>query len=569
MRHLRWQALIALLGLVLVGGLLMNQERGGVVEVISGPLPGGVYTEALVGAPAHINPLLDFANPVDRDLSRLLFSGLTRFDTSGLPIPDLANWNVSDDQKTYTFILKPTLTWHDGQPLTAQDVAFTIGLLQDPAYPGPADVAELWRSVTVKVVNTQTVELTLPEPFAPFLDYTAIGLLPQHALRGVSAAQLSTAAFNLNPIGSGPFKVERWLRTASGVTSLLLSAFPGYPGDAPLLPQVQFNFYADGDAAFAAYEKGEVMGLGQLSEKQLAAALKMPQLGVYTALRPAYSLIFLNLQSDVLPFFKEKKVRQALLMSLNRETMVSAVLNGQAMVATSPILPSSWAYNVGLTAVKYDPPAAASLLDNAGWVLPADAVPGTDTYVRQKGGTPLTFTLTTPNDPVHVALANMAQATWAQVGVKVTINPVDPTRLRADYLEPRPRVFDAILADFDLSGTPDPDPYPLWHETQIESGQNYGGLNDRAISQYLEQARITTDVTVRAQLYRSFQSRFADQVPALLLYYPVYNYAVDTKVGGVQVGFLSEPRDRFNTLAQWYLLTRRTMVEQPAATATP
>ena len=117
-----------------------------------------------------------------------------------------------------------------------------------------------------------------------------------------------------------------------------------------------------------------------------------------------------------------------------------------------------------------------------------------------------------------------------------------------------------------VAGTPDPDPYPLWHETQVESGQNYSGLNDRAISQYLEQARITTDVVVRAQLYRSFQARFADQVPALLLYYPVYNYAVDTRVNDVRLGLLTDPSDRFTSISDWYLLTTSRIVELPNAT---
>ncbi|MEI2827874.1 MAG: hypothetical protein V9F04_16860 [Dermatophilaceae bacterium] len=156
--------------------------------------------------------------------------------------------------------------------------------------------------------------------------------------------------------------------------------------------------------------------------------------------------------------------------------------------------------------------------------------------MRRKGEIELRFTLTTPNDDLHLALAEAARATWAQLGVVVTLNPVDPSTIRDGYLTPRPRTFDALLVDLNLAGTPDPDPYPMWHETQVESGQNYGGLNDRVISELLEQARITSDLAARARLYYQFQSRFADQTPALLLFYPVYNYAVDTSVAGVQVG---------------------------------
>jgi peptide/nickel transport system substrate-binding protein len=123
--------------------------------------------------------------------------------------------------------------------------------------------------------------------------------------------------------------------------------------------------------------------------------------------------------------------------------------------------------------------------------------------------------------------------------------------------------------DLNFAGTPDPDPYPLWHQTQVESGQNYSGLDDRIVSQLLEEARITTDINLRAQNYRAFQARFVDQVPALLLYDPVYNYAVDAKVNGVQIGPLAEPSDRFDTIAGWYLITSKVIVERPGGAAGP
>jgi peptide/nickel transport system substrate-binding protein len=560
MRHLRWQALIAILGMLLVAGLLIGQSRG--VGFENTAAPGGSYTEALIGAPHWLNPLLDASNPVDRDIDRLIFSGLTRFDSAGRPTPDLANWIIAADQKTYQFILLPNLKWHDGAPLTTEDVAFTVKLLQETDYPGPADVSQLWQSVQVKVVNPQVIELTLPEPFAPFLDYTTIGLLPKHLLSGVSAANLANSDFNLKPVGAGPFKFKDLRVEGENISSLSLSAFEDYARERPLLNEVQFNFYPDAASAFAAYQAGRVLGLGWLGEPEREAAFKQPQLGLYTSVLPEYSLIFMNLRSDELPFFQEKKVRQALLLGLNRQAIVTDILKGQAVVANSPVLPGSWAYNQNLATIRYDPDTAADLLESAGWVFPEGAVPETDTYVRQKGGVLFSFTLITPDDPVHRAIAASAQATWAQIGIKVEVSPVDPTTLRTQYLEPR--AFQAILVDFNFSGTPDPDPYPFWHETQAESGQNYGGFSDRILSELLEQARITDDLGTRARLYQSFQSRFADQTPALLLYYPVYNYAVDTKVGGVQIGPLTDFSDRFSSLAQWYIVTRRVIVEQPS-----
>jgi peptide/nickel transport system substrate-binding protein len=568
MHNLRWQALIAILSLLLVAGLLAGQARTGTISVE--PAQGGIYTEAMAGSPHWLNPVLDLgsANPVERDLDRLIFSGLTRFDSLGRPAPDLAHWTVSADQLTYQFILKPNLTWQDGEALTSDDVAFTLGLLQDPAFPGPADIGKLWQSVHINVVSPQVIELVLPEPFAPFLDYTTVGILPKHLLTGITAATLSQQPFNQKPVGSGPFAFGHWLRSdGSSLGGVVLNSFADYYGQAPKLNQIQFTFYADAAAAFAAYQNGKALGISRIEVPQLAQALKMPQLGIYTAQRPEYSLIYLNLRSNDLPFFKDKRVRQAMLQSLNREAMVADVLKGQAIVANSPVLPGSWAYNPNLPTQAYDPSQAADALTGAGWVLPQGAVEGTPSYVRQKDSVPFQFTLLAPNDPTHLAVAHSAQTTWAAVGISVTVTAVDPASLLSQVLAPR--AFQAVLADLNLSRTPDPDPYPLWHETQVESGQNYGGFSDRVTSEYLEQARTTVDLEARARRYQAFQARFADQVPALLLYYPVYNYGVDTQVQGVQIGFLTEPSDRFNNVADWSVLTKRVGGSPASATDTP
>src|SRR5262249_42214163 len=222
---------------------------------------------------------------------------------------------------------------------------------------------------------------------------------------------------------------------------------------------------------------------------QLSQALRLPQLGVYSSLMPQYSLIFLNLQNADLPFFQDKRVRQALLKGLNRAGMVSQLLNGQGVLANSPILPGSWAYDPALPTAAYDPAGAASLLDAAGWVIPTGATPGSTGYLRSKGSQGLSFALTVPNDPLHMAIAKSAQETWAGLGVVVTLNPVDPATMLDQVLTPRPRVFDAALVDLNLAGTPDPDPYPLWHQSEIDSGQNYGGFADPVAPRFPEHAR--------------------------------------------------------------------------------
>ncbi len=567
MRSLRWwQIGLAVVAVAVVVALLLRPRPQETVTTV--PVEGGgTYTEALVGAPRLLNPLFAALNPVDRDLTRLIFSGLTRSDSRGRAVPDLANWIVSADQKTYTFILKPTAAWHDGQPLTADDVAFTINLMRDPASPLSEDLRNLWGTVGVAVTGTQTIALTLPEPFAPFLDYTSFGVLPKHVLENTPAAGLAQAPFNLQPVGSGPFQFQRWrVGEDNVVNGIELTAFPNYIGGKPAMGGVNFRFYPDSDAAFQAYRDGDVQGLAQVPEDKLAEAASLPDLNLYTAYEPQTTMIFMNLRDETLPFFREKRVRQALLLGLNRDRLVADVLNGQGSVANSPILPGSWAYAGDLAPAAYDPTRAAKLLDDAGWLFPADAVAGTSTYVRSKDGVPLSFTLIVPDTARHTQIAQMAQNDWSAIGVQVQVMSVPAATLRSQYLETR--AYQALLIDFSLAGTPDPDPYPFWHQTQVESGQNYAGLDDRITSQYLEEARITTDLGVRARIYRSFQNRFADLVPALLLYYPTTTYGVRNNIANVSLGALSDDSQRFATITRWQVTTTR-VVSGDAPTQTP
>jgi peptide/nickel transport system substrate-binding protein len=155
---------------------------------------------------------------------------------------------------------------------------------------------------------------------------------------------------------------------------------------------------------------------------------------------------------------------------------------------------------------------------------------------------------------MHGQIAVMLQRNWQAIGIAVTLTPVDPTAMLSQYLEPR--TYEVALTTFNLSHFPDPDPYPFWHDSQAETGQNYSAFQDRNTSIWLEQARIVPDIARRTELYRSFQARFLDQVPAIFLYYQVYNFAIDSEYQGVTIGPMFDPSDRFNTVRQWYLIER-------------
>ncbi|TFH33477.1 MAG: hypothetical protein E4G99_11370 [Anaerolineales bacterium] len=555
MRNLRWQILIAVGGLILVIGLLAGQTPGTTVTQDQ-PIIGGTHTEGLVGEIIRLNPILDTYNQVDRDIDALIYSGLIRFDARGNPAPDLAeSWAVSADASLYTITLREDATWHDGTSVSADDVIYTYSKLQDQDYPGPEDLHEFWSQVTIIRLDDRRVQFQLPESFSPFLDYLSQSLLPDHLLRGVSAGEIIDHPFNLSPVGSGPFQFSGFLIEEDRITGASLIAYNDFYGQRPFLERVDFRLYASSQAAFEAYQDGEVLAVGTVDEDILHEALDDVSMNIHTARLPRIGLIFLNLQHPEKTFLADKVIRRALLLSINRESLIQRALAGQGIIPVGPFMPGTWAFADGLEPYPFDPIEAAHLLESKEWKLPTGAAPGTPEYVRSKDEQVLSIELVHSPDPVQTRMAVAIQTYWEGIGVQVNLVSVDDQTLLDDYLIPRQ--YEAVLSELNLGRYPDPDPYPFWHDSQTETGQNYPGFNDRNSSIWLEQARTNPDPGRRAELYRSFQFRFQDQLPALLIYYPTYTYGIDSQMQGVSIGPLLDPSDRFRSIVGWHILARR------------
>lgn len=555
MKQLRWQIVVVLVTLVIVAVLLLSQQpsttSGGVI--LPQPEQGGVYTEGLVGSLGRLNPLLDWNNPADRDVNRLLFSGLVRFDERGLPRADLAeSWGVTPDGTVYNFAIRPNALWHDGQPVTADDVLFTIDLVKSAGSFYPQDVKDLWGNIQVEKLNDKNIKFTLSEPFVPFMDYLAFGVLPRHLLESIPPEQMPNAEFNIQPVGSGPYKFDHLIIDNGGqITGVVLTVSTNYYGTPPYIEQVVFRYYPTSAAALDAYRQGEVLSVSRISADVLTSALEEPNLSFYTSLQPQMSFVLFNLNNPETAFLQNAKVRRALMLALNRPYIVNSLLQGQAVVSNGPILPGSWAYYDGTERFEYNPDAATELLKVEGYVIPAA---GGD--VRAKDGVALSFIMIHPDDELHTRIAQVIQKEWAAVGVRVDLQPMPYERLVVDALASR--AYQSALVDIKFARTPDPDPYPFWHQAESTGGQNYSQWDNRAASEYLEQARVTADYTLRTRLYRNFQVVFAKELPALPLYVPASSYGVDVQVQGAQVAsLLYEPSDRLATFTRWYLLTRR------------
>ncbi len=504
------------------------------------PAAGGVYVEGVVGHPTYLNPLLSPTNDADGDVVALVFSGLTRLASDGSVIPDLAeSWTVSPDGKVYTFRLRDAV-WQDGQPVTADDVVFTINQIQSPTFPGTPELARLWQSVTVARVDATTVTFTLAEPYAPFLEYTTQGLLPAHALRGVSGRALREAPFNAHPIGSGPFQVK-----AASLSEVALVANPRYYGKPPYLAGVTFRYYDSFSAATDALRRGDVQGLASVPPDRVLDFASEPRLTLLQA--PEYarlSVLMLNTQS---PLLADDQVRRALDLAIDRARLIQVGASGEGVPAAGPIAPSSWAFAAQAGAYTDDPAQAARLLDQAGWRLP----PGK--AVREKDGKPFHFVLLAVNQPGRQATAEEISRQLRAVGVDAEVQTSGWSGIVQDHLASRQ--FDAVLSEI-YTPTADPDPYPFWHSSQIANGLNVAGWSNRLADQVLEDGRRQSQRAARLDDYVKFQTLFAQQQPSILLYHPVYVYALPASLKGVSLGLMLQPSDRFRTVTDWYTRTR-------------
>jgi peptide/nickel transport system substrate-binding protein len=564
MRKLLWPLLVAVVALAAISILLLNQKPE-ITQPASAPViqpaEGGIYAEGLVGTFMRLNPVLDYYNEADRDVDRLLYSGMLRIDDRGVPQADLAtSWGISRDGTIYNFSLNPKAVWHDGQEVTSDDVIFTIQMMSADDSPLPADLREFWKQVEVTRLDDKTIQFKLPEPFAPFLDYLTFGVLPAHLVGDLTLAQLMEDPFNLNPVGSGPYRFDHLMTDNGQISGVVLSAFKEYYGQGAYINQIALRYYPDSVSAYAAYQAGDIAGIGNVSADILPQVLSEKDLNLYTARLPSMTLILLNLGDPQVAFFQDVSVRKALMQGLNRQAMIDNLQHGQAILADGPIFPGTWAYYDGIEHYAYDPNQAITLLREAGYTLPAAG----GAVRASEDGTQLSFELVYPDDEAHASLAKDIQSDWANLGVQVSLSALPYDQLVAERLDTR--TYQAALVDLNLSRSPDPDPYPFWHQTQITSGQNYSKWDDRQASEYLEQARITTDQAERARLYNNFQVRWSQELPALPLYYPVYTYAVSSEVKGISLGPIFDPADRFNHVTNWYLVTSHATGEE---TGTP
>jgi peptide/nickel transport system substrate-binding protein len=365
------------------------------------PAPGGTYVEAVSGVPQYLDPVIA-ATDVDQDVSRLVFSGLTRFDRTGAIAADLAStFRTEADGKVWTFEIRPDATWHDGQEVSADDVVYTVRLLQDRAYVGP--YADAFRGVTVERVAPKTVRFTLPDVYGPFAASTTVPILPAHVLGGVSYGDLARQQFNVRPIGTGPFRVMD-VDARQIVLGRNDDFYRTRPARSrPYLDRIILRFYPDSTEALRALARGEVDGVAGLNTGDAERARSLKNVVLYSMPTNDFVALFLNVRPDH-PVFRDRAVRQAIATAIDRGRVLQVATDGRGTVADQFVPPTSWAYVKDVRRYAYSVAEATRLLDEADWKdHDGDGI-------RDKGGTKLAFAISTSDEPARVAAAT--QSGW-------------------------------------------------------------------------------------------------------------------------------------------------------------
>jgi len=572
---LRDRALIGALSVALialsVAALAPTVQTSG--EEVVPTEPGNVgrpFVEGVLGRATNASPF-GARSAADRALAALLFRGLVKLGPGSSIVSDLASsWSVDQAGKTWTFHLRASQFWQDGEPITADDVAFTIDTLSSPSYTGPG--SESWRDVTAEIVDERTVALHLTTALGGFLQAATQPIAPAHILEAVPPDTIADDAFGQQPVGSGPYKLvfldaERAVLAAltppepstgepggpnfstPRPTDSLATAAPTPHGDFPVpyLSNIEIRYF-DGIAALrTAWDGGELDAASGLQPADAAALAASP--GARLVRYPGTTLLAATLDLRARDkAFQDLEVRRALLEAIDRDAIVRDVLGGLATRADSPIPPSSAMFDPETSPdVPFDPDDARKLLTAAGWRQ------GDGGWIPKDATEALVIELLSPEESANPTAYHVADAVvdaWHELGLAVRLVPLPATELVGDRLA-RGRFQVAVVP---LAIGLDPDLYPLLAASQTRTGgSNISGLQDPDLDGLLVAARTPVDTEARAGAYRDLQERLAARQYLLpIAFRDDYVVFRDTVVGPVPRSIASSG-DRYWDVLTWRL----------------
>lgn len=486
----------------------------------------------------HLNPL----NTTDAYAARAIgyiFDSLLFRDPLTLELqPGLAeSWEVSPDHLVYTFKIRDGVKFHDGQPFSVEDVKFTFDTMMNPLT-DCADLRNYYQDFTsCEILDPKTVRFTASKPF--FLHEVMLGdlqIIPKHIY---GTGDFNNHPNNRAPIGSGPYKLDRWTTGQEVVFARNLDYWGKSLGREGHIDKFIWRIITDDNAAMQAALRGDLDSLSMLPKNWVAEAASPQfeqQFNKIAFSSPAFWYMGWNQRK---PYFQDKRVRKAMTLLLDRETIRTTILHGLADQLTSPFMPGTAESNPDIEPLPFDPAAAAALLDEAGWK---------DTNgngLRDKDGTEFKFEIMFPTTSEEwEQIATVHKEELQRNGIEMNIRQLEWATL-IDTIDKRD--FDAIIMGWAMS--PDPDMYQLWHSSQIEKGSNYVAFNVPEADQIMVDYRASFDKAERARLGHRFHEIIAEEQPYTFLFTPKALVGVSKRVHNVVI----YPLFRTRPYLEWFV----------------
>lgn len=531
-----WLGLVILLiGIVAVQiNLLSNYYQ------TTQPVRGGTYTEGILGDFTTANPIYA-TSPVDTAICHLVFSGLLNYNTQNQLVGDLASsWSVNTSGKIYTVHLKPNLKWQDGSPLTSSDVVFTYDLIQNPNAVSPYNTD--WQDVQISANGPLTVIFTLANPLSSFPYSLTNGIVPRHLLANIPVETLSSAAFNIDPVGSGPFEWKNLLVEGNTPQTrqeqIALLPFTHYNGGEPKLNGFIVRAFHDQGQLVASFRADQIDGMAGLDSIP-ALLTSDKKLQTYSMPLTAANMVFFNTSTKIL---SDAAVRQALVQAAN----VNEIINGlgyPAIPVREPLLNNQLAFSSDYEQLSTNVLAAAQELQNNGWLLDSNGL-------RYKNGQLLQFKLYADNDNESQYVTSMLAKQWKAVGIDAEVILQDNTDLQNTMTF---REYDALL--YGISIGVDPDVYVYWGSDQ--QTVNFSEYKSTVADESLEAGRTRSEPALRVIKYEPFLQAWQQDAPALGLYQPRFLYITREPVYGLTEHTINEATDRFDNVQNWEILTAK------------
>ena len=498
------------------------------------PKSGGSLKIGLACYPSYINPVLSHSNDCEKDLIELVYDGLYKIDGKGNLIPNLAEkTEISENGKTYTVFLKDNINWHDGLPLTADDVIFTIEIIQNPSYRSPLRIN--WEGVVVEKLSNTVVRFNLRKPYSFFIQNLTLKIIPKHYWENIEPGNIYGAEYNLEPVGSGPYLFDNYEKNKVGkILSYSLVANEKYFNKQAKINRLTFYFYHDYQKAKEALLKKEVEGLSPLLSEDIDFFKNKKNFKISIVYLPRYYSVFLNLNNRL---FTEE-FREALSLAIDRSFIAKTIKKGQAFPLNGPL---SFEFLIGENEpAEYNPEKAKSILEK----IDLKKVPNKE----------FKFNLFLPENEELIKVADYLVESWEKIGIKAERQIVPLPAMEKEII--RSRSYDAIL--FGQIVSQEPDFFSFWHSSQIsDPGLNLSLYRNKSLDKLLEETRQILDQERRKENIKSINAILSEDKPAIFLYNPHYLLILPKKIKGNSIRYANFPSERFADIANWYIYTKR------------